>query len=84
MAGQHAALNSVVPYQEEEAEKLQKAQTRELREAHILYKKKMAGEAKALQESAKEAWAEERKKAAEEAAARRAAKEQEKQDRNCS
>jgi membrane protein involved in colicin uptake len=68
--------------QQEEAEKLQKAQTRELREAHKLYKKKMAEEAKALQESAKEARAEERQKAAEEAAARRAQKEQEKRVRD--
>jgi hypothetical protein len=77
-----ARFRERVKQQEEEAEKLQKAQTRELREAHRLYKKKMAEEAKALQESAKEARAEERKKAAEEAAARRAQKEQEKRDRD--
>jgi hypothetical protein len=47
-----------------------------------LHKKKMAEEAKALRESAKEAWAKERNKAAEEAAARRAQKEQEKRDRD--
>jgi FKBP-type peptidyl-prolyl cis-trans isomerase len=47
-----------------------------------LYKKKMAEEAKALRESAKEARAKERQKAAEEAAARRAQKEQEKRVRD--
>ncbi len=77
-----ARFRERVKQQEEEAEKLQKAQTRELREAHKLYKKKMAEEAKALQESVKEARAKERKKTAEEAAARRAQKEQEKRDRD--
>ena len=71
-----------VKQQEEEAEKLQKAQTRELKAAAALYKKKMAEEAKALREIAKKARAEERKKAAEEATARRTQKEQEKQDRD--
>jgi hypothetical protein len=68
--------------QQEESEKLQKAQTKELREAHNLYKKRMAEEAKALRESVKEARAKERQKAAEEAAARRAQKEQEKRVRH--
>ncbi|KAI0568627.1 hypothetical protein TUN199_11800, partial [Pyrenophora tritici-repentis] len=77
-----ARVHEQVNRQEEEAEKLQKAQTKELKAAAALYKKKIAEEAKALRESAKEARAEERKKAAEEAAARRTQKEQEKRDRD--
>ncbi|KAI0568450.1 hypothetical protein PtrCC142_012210, partial [Pyrenophora tritici-repentis] len=77
-----ARVHEQVNRQEEEAEKLQKAQTKELKAAAALYKKKIAEEAKVLRESAKEARAEERKKAAEEAAARRTQKEQEKRDRD--
>jgi hypothetical protein len=54
-----------VKQREDKAEKLRKVETKELRAAASLYKKKMAEEARALQEQAKE----QRKKEAEAKAA---------------
>ena len=65
-----------VKQQEEEQEKLQKTHDRELKAAAILYKKKIAEEAKALRTIARERAAEERKARAAELAAARALKKQ--------
>jgi hypothetical protein len=62
-----ARARESVKQREDKAEKLRKAETKELRAAASLYKKKMAEEAKALREQAKE----QRKKDAEAKAAER-------------
>jgi hypothetical protein len=67
-----ARARESVRRQEDEAEKLQKAETRQLKDVLALYKKLLAEEVKAMREIAKEAREEERKQGAEEAAARRA------------
>jgi hypothetical protein len=77
-----ARVRERVKQQQEEAEKLQKAQTKELKAAASLYKSKIAAEAKALRETAKEARAEDRRKAAEQRAIQKEIKEQEKRDRD--
>jgi hypothetical protein len=66
----------------EMAEKLAKAEAKQLREAATLYKKKMQEEARVLRETAKKRAAEEKKRAQEEAAAKRAQKQQETRDRD--
>lgn len=71
-----AQARETVKQREEEQEKLQKTHDRELKAAATLYKKKIAEEAKALRQVAKERAAEERKAKAAELAATRALKKQ--------
>jgi hypothetical protein len=71
-----AHARETVRQREEEQEKLQKTHDRELKAAATLYKKKMAEEAKALRQIARERAAEERKARAAELAAARALKKQ--------
>jgi len=66
----------------EMAEKLAKAESKQLKEAATLYKKKMQEEARVVRETAKKRAAEERKMAAEAKAAKQAQKEQEQRDRD--
>ncbi|KAI0569068.1 hypothetical protein TUN199_11715, partial [Pyrenophora tritici-repentis] len=63
-------------------EKLEKAESRKLKEAATFYRKRMQEEARVVRETAKKRAEEERKKAAEEKAAKQAQKEQERRDRD--
>ncbi|KAF1935331.1 hypothetical protein EJ02DRAFT_485572, partial [Clathrospora elynae] len=71
-----AKARDAVKQHEAEQEKLQKSETRELKAAATLYKKKMAEEAKTLRQIAKERREKEKKARAEELAAARALKKQ--------
>ncbi|KAF1942974.1 hypothetical protein EJ02DRAFT_344354, partial [Clathrospora elynae] len=77
-----ARARESVKQMEKEAEKLQKAETKQLKAAATLYKKKMAEEAKAVQRMAKEAREKDRAAAAAEATASKAQKQQEKDAAN--
>ncbi|KAF1941404.1 hypothetical protein EJ02DRAFT_512458 [Clathrospora elynae] len=73
-----ARARGSVKQKEKDAEKLHKAETKQLKTAATLYKKKMAEEAKVVQQMAKEAREKDRTAAAAEAAASKAQKQQEK------
>ncbi|KAI8930557.1 hypothetical protein NX059_012167 [Plenodomus lindquistii] len=74
-----ARVRETVKQRDAEQEKLQKGETKELKAAATLYKKKMAEEAKVVRQLARERAAKDRKAAAQERAAARAQKQQEKE-----